>query len=429
MKSKQIKNSKERGGHNIMQKSKKRNLKSSKGITLIALVVTIVVLLILAGVSINAIFSDNGLIQRARNLQNTVNEAQANEKNAIANLIDEINNAVDKRPLVTTLTDIQETTVIARDPKGNQVVMPKGFKISSESGTSVQQGIVVEDGDDNQYVWVPVSNIDASGNNKIILDNGDLVEITLGRYTFDAIYHSDSAPTGTGEIIELKQKGSEWATETAFSRDSSTGWTETERKDARASNGRGGLDGTNTTAKNLQEFVESVRDNHGYYIARYEASKEDGTSTTRLASKANVAVWNNITQGSAAIVCKNMYTEAEYNEIECDLMNSFAWDTAIVYIQKCKGDISYSKANDGVGSSPSKTGTKSDEKCKINDMAKNVTEWTTEYSSSTISTYAYPCVCRGGLYYGSSYFVSYRSSNGATGRSTYVGFRPLLYVK
>lgn len=39
---------------------------NQKGITLIALVVTIVVLLILAGVSINALFGNNGIISRAK---------------------------------------------------------------------------------------------------------------------------------------------------------------------------------------------------------------------------------------------------------------------------------------------------------------------------------------------------------------------------
>ena len=38
--------------------------KTQKGITLIALVVTIVVLLILAGVSTNILFSDSGLIEK-----------------------------------------------------------------------------------------------------------------------------------------------------------------------------------------------------------------------------------------------------------------------------------------------------------------------------------------------------------------------------
>lgn len=44
----------------------KRSYLKQRGITLIALVVTIVVLLILAGVSINALFGNNGIISRAQ---------------------------------------------------------------------------------------------------------------------------------------------------------------------------------------------------------------------------------------------------------------------------------------------------------------------------------------------------------------------------
>ena len=47
-------------------KRKSRQNKHAKGITLIALVITIIVLLILAGVAINALFGDNGLITKAQ---------------------------------------------------------------------------------------------------------------------------------------------------------------------------------------------------------------------------------------------------------------------------------------------------------------------------------------------------------------------------
>ena len=53
----------------------KKEEKNERGITLIALIITIVVLLILAGVSINALFSDNGIIERAKDAQNKVDEA------------------------------------------------------------------------------------------------------------------------------------------------------------------------------------------------------------------------------------------------------------------------------------------------------------------------------------------------------------------
>ncbi len=71
----------------------KKNLKNTKGITLIALVITIVVLLILAGVSINAIFNDNGIIKKAQEAQNKMDQAKENdlrEINELNNYLNEI---------------------------------------------------------------------------------------------------------------------------------------------------------------------------------------------------------------------------------------------------------------------------------------------------------------------------------------------------
>jgi flagellar basal body-associated protein FliL len=52
------------------------------GITLIALVVTIVVLLILAGITINMLFSNGGIFKTAKDAANTWNEATSNEPNS-----------------------------------------------------------------------------------------------------------------------------------------------------------------------------------------------------------------------------------------------------------------------------------------------------------------------------------------------------------
>ena len=62
-----------------MKTKNKRNYSKQNGITLIALVVTIVVLLILAGVSLNAIFSENGIINRAKDAQNKMDQATQND--------------------------------------------------------------------------------------------------------------------------------------------------------------------------------------------------------------------------------------------------------------------------------------------------------------------------------------------------------------
>ena len=65
---------------------KTNNKRAEKGITLIALVVTIVVLLILAGVSINAIFGQDGIIQKAKDAQNKMDQATQNDLDSINGL-------------------------------------------------------------------------------------------------------------------------------------------------------------------------------------------------------------------------------------------------------------------------------------------------------------------------------------------------------
>ena len=66
-----------------------------EGITLIALVVTIVVLLILAGISIGVVFDDNGIIKKAQEAANKTEEALINEQEALNSLLNEMNSVID----------------------------------------------------------------------------------------------------------------------------------------------------------------------------------------------------------------------------------------------------------------------------------------------------------------------------------------------
>ena len=468
-----------KGKKEKMKTKNKRSYMKEKGITLIALVVTIVVLLILAGVSLNAIFSENGIIKRAKDAQNKMDQATQNDLDSI----NELNNWIDgkingssggnttggnttggdeiptEKPLITDSsltsndrTTSESTTVIAKDKKGNQVVVPGGFKISGDSGESVQQGVVIEDKDGNQFVWVPVSNKNGDGSNKIVKDDGSEVEITLGRYTF-----ATSSP-GTPAI---KQKGSEYDQTTLVQATSGTLNTKYgvenftyyffyELNGSRTGKESEGRDGTNTTARNLQDFIEKTAVNKGFYIARYEASygsgyNSSGTDTAtkfgnaKPLSKASTAnsissmnydnsgtLWNFITQPQAALVSQNMYKNDKY--VESDLVNSYAWDTAIVYIQ-AMGNSNYANANRGTNTSLKDTGSTGDEKCKIFDMAGNALEWTTEYSASADGSDDCPCTHRGGKYSDSYSYTSGRSGNYATYSNCIDSFRPLLYVK
>lgn len=93
MKLKELKKINLQGGDKKIMKTK---IKQEKGITLIALVVTIVVLLILAGVSLNAIFSDSGIIKKAQEAQNKMNEAQQKDLSSINELNTWLDNQVNE---------------------------------------------------------------------------------------------------------------------------------------------------------------------------------------------------------------------------------------------------------------------------------------------------------------------------------------------
>ena len=69
---------------------RRKELKSKKGITLIALVVTIVVLLILAAITINLVFSENGIIKKAQNAAEAQKQAEESDRQALESLDTEI---------------------------------------------------------------------------------------------------------------------------------------------------------------------------------------------------------------------------------------------------------------------------------------------------------------------------------------------------
>ena len=70
------------------------NMKRKEGITLIALVITIIVLLILAGVSIAMLTGQNGILTQAQNAKNRTEQAEKEEKEKLGDMEDVINEAI-----------------------------------------------------------------------------------------------------------------------------------------------------------------------------------------------------------------------------------------------------------------------------------------------------------------------------------------------
>ena len=418
---------------NLRNYEKLENERNERGITLVALIITIIILLILAGVTISTL-SNSGLFSKTQEAVERSKQAQEEEEEILEQFEEELSKypgsenvkieVLKKGETIAKRKETQGNTVTAfsvtkkttiKDTLGNEVIIPAGFGIATDSADNVEGGIVIEDLSHSntagsQFVWVPVGNIKTSSGTKTI---------TLGRYSFDTNTGAYSTYTGT------------------FKED----------------------DGTysNTRAKDISGFKTSVSTNGGYYIARYEAgikgmeaSTEDANyngktknsdSNFQIVTKANVGVWNKIRQPYAATVSRNMYTSG--SGVESDLINSYAWDTAIVFIQECgtkENSSAYSiQSGQSKTSTIATTGTNLlkydinktelstgiiDEQCNIYDMAGNVREWSTEttYDSNL------PCAGRGGLYGYSDYYTGNRGFSNTSYPYSDVGFRPHLYL-
>ena len=435
-----------------------RKLKqTNEGITLIALVVTIVVLLILAGITINLVFSDNGIIRKAQEAANKTQEAVKNEQAQMNELADYMTNMLNEigegnsseditgpngKPLIETLTEIQtNNNVEAEDKYGNSVTVPKGFKVVASEATTVPEGIVIEDANGNQFVWIPIGIVHKDNN------PANDVTIQLGRYTFDkttgeptpvqVAYTEENEERYTDLVIIENEYGDsiqEYAT-----RENANGLIDSENH----------LNDLNAIAKDLEQFVKSVKNNGGYYLARYEASYGSGTSIENWKPLSKIStgtpreennstaeltegmLWNYVTQLEASKISQNMYNGNTNVGVESDLVNSYAWDTAIVFIQKMK-NINYANANRNTtgNSQLMNTGTTDDIVCNIYDMAANLGELTTEYCLSKSDDMAITCVGRGGSYNYNNGYTSFRGVAGVTNSNLQSnGFRLVIYLK
>ena len=426
-----------------------KSIREKRGITLITLAVTIVVILILAGVTIDVTLGENGILNKSKEAADRMNNLVKEDETELNELLDELNETMDTNwnsnieipeentipvpdpevPKIEDVTDIQEETVQVEDEYGNKITVPKGFEVVEEEGTTVPEGIVVQDKDGNQFVWIPVG--------RVYKDNTGInySDIQLGRYTFST---TDGTPTlvqaayteenekNYGQIVTIESYYKEYA-----SRSNPDGIVSS------------GSDKINAIAKDLEGFVNSVEENYGYYLGRYEASYGSGSNVTDYKPLSKVSIsttfntstigclWTNLSQIDAAKISRNMYNNDSSVGVESDLVNSYAWDTAIVFIQEM-GNSNYANKIDGNGYLRN-TGKTGDEVCNINDMASNCWEWTTEYSSYKINMSSgvnvYPFTARG-AYGGSKYYnTTERFDGNATNYIQYGGFRTIVYIK
>ena len=391
--------------------SEDRRAKKNSGITLIALVVTITVLIILATVSINTVLGDNGIIKRAQKARDSYSNSQKSEDEQMAVLANEMaeydtnggsSGGGTTNPTAGTTVakpgtwTSSQVTPIA-DGNGGTVPLPNGFYYV---GGDISTGLVISDkqGDTmdasgtsmgNQFVWIPVAS-----------------EADLARTKFD---------TTTGQPTAGL----------------STDWTEPYAS------------GYSTEASEYNTMKAKVLKYGGFYIGRYEAGVNSTTLRTKVTTsqtvvcKKGVAPYNyvpwgknmndvntafvpsnynsdNVNTNGAVYLAKNMYANSD--SVTSTLTYGCQWDAMCRYI----GD---SQRTTPKKSKPELTGSVStDVSKKIYDLAGNCTEWTMEAYDSDYRVY------RGGYCY-SSDPVSSRDFDGPTSLDTTFSFRPTLYIK
>ena len=135
------------------------------------MVVTIVVLLILAGVSISLVVDKNGIIQKSKDARREYGQAKANEQEDLSNLSDMIEEATGKVTLAKVPVGTKASkngTINGETGNSNNPTIPKGYiPIDTATSTwgdgstapsqdSVNHGLVIKDEKNNEWVWIPV---------------------------------------------------------------------------------------------------------------------------------------------------------------------------------------------------------------------------------------------------------------------------------
>ena len=372
-----------------------------------ALVVTIIVLLILAGVAINLTIGNNGIFTRAQNATAKYEEASLNEQDEMdkaVNFIDKyMNGGNDNQD--EHITEVEGVTI----PKGFYYVggtkadgivisdKPADENVYSEEKHADQANIPGDGLVGNQFVWVPVE--------------------TPADFKTYTSYRDDKPQTMT-YYHEPSQEGYRYDEE--------------------------------ETEYNLMK--QSVEDNKGFYVARYEAGKEKINGVDTVVSKKGATVWNKIAWGDsmtsigtegAVAKAQGMYTNKEEYAVTSTLIYGAQWDAIMAWIDpnykttSCEAD-SFVRDSTGKGNYNESANTNTWKggvaTCGISDnyrvkniydLAGNVEEWTMEASNT------YSRVYRGGHYSlpGSTdpaslrngYHPDYDSYDG-------IGFRVALYL-
>ena len=373
--------------------------KNIKGITLVALVIMIIVLLILAGISISTL-TNTGIFGKAKEAKEKSEAAEKQQSETLDSYEKELNKytsielTADRTGAVLSETD----NIELHDKNGAKIIVPAGFKVVNTDDLTVEKGIVVEDSKRNQYVWIPCTTEDSKS------------QLQFKRTEWDV--EDDGGTKSSKDELTL----------TCPENYSDNGLTYAV---------------VNEIVTQVKAEKDSVRRNGGYYIGRYEVGDENGTSVI----KADQTPMASIMWSTAYSKAKGIGGGPGATTYLC---SSYAWDTAINFIQN-NGFPNYAKAREDsynenwidknvkdskgniikAANKAERLSTgKTTPKCNIYDMGGNVSEFTTEVMPSTSE----PLVLRGGDY---PYInpAGQRGDDGTSRAYSYLGLRATLFLK
>lgn len=386
-----------------MKRTKQQNQKFNQGITLVALVVTIVVLLILSSVSLNLVLGDNGIIVKAKEAAETT--AAAQEKEAMER------NLLEKELENSLSTPAVEPTDGVKIPTGFYYVggtKASGIVISDNKNDKNKyrnQKVVGTDLLGNQYVWIPCTTDSSSS------------DLQYARTEWGVEVDGDDNSRAIKDELTLTDASVTYS-------------------DADTANGIN-ADVSKEIVAQIKAEKASVAQYGGYYIGRYEVGRNSDTAVVKY----NQTPYASITWSTAYGLAKKIITNSEVNSYLC---SSYAWDTAVNFIQNNSTAKNYATSIEGfngnwnpqavkdpsgnvikpAGTSQQLNTGLTTQFCNIFDMGGNEAEFTTELNPGTSET----VVVRGG-YYSSNYPAGGRWDYGSGGAGIGYGFRATLFLK
>ena len=286
----------------------KKQRREEKGITLVALVVTIIVLIILAGVTLNIVLDQDGIINKARQAADDYENSQKAEQNLLGQVDDYIEYMGRTATIpegytasqIDTEDTIAEGLVIYEIPEGATVDWNSQTVTINGNITNLQETV-------NQYVWIPVNDI-----NDMVMCSSNTGEsvcnLVLEGNTLKCTVHENTATDLVGRLYTINNVTDEgpgiYSYEMDFTkRDQrySSGYHEpgivtgngTEYDGDSSNLEIAGMEAGSTAEQFLEqlkrdftEMATSVAKNGGFYVSRYEigANGESQKNQTVLTS-------------------------------------------------------------------------------------------------------------------------------------------------